>query len=65
VKGGSVCLPILANWFGGFLKIFINRKKPCLIRVLRHFAYFVMEFCQHLPIGRYGQRKSSTLNALL
>jgi len=44
VKGGSVCLPSLANWFGGFLKIFTISENPCLIRILGDFGYFVMKF---------------------
>jgi hypothetical protein len=47
---------MLANWFGGFLKIFAIGKNPCLIRVLG-LLYFKL-ICQHLPIGRYGQKKA-------
>ena len=37
----------------------------CLIRVLACFGYFVVAFCPYMPIGIYGQRKSSTFCVLL
>jgi len=40
-----------------FFDFFCNEKNPCLIRDLAGLGYFAVAFCQHLPIGRYGQRK--------
>jgi hypothetical protein len=53
------------HWFGTFFQIFCNEKNPCLIRVLACFGYFVVAFCPYMPIGIYGQRKSSTFCVLL
>jgi len=53
--------PLVWHFFENFLKC----EKPLFYEVFSALDIFRIAFCPHLPIGSYGQRKSSTFCVLL